>query len=74
MLKMGFTRDDLYHLERLSAPQVLEQIPAERQPLKYNRREDVILYMNTWADWLEERLLESIDLPAFETQREVEYI
>jgi hypothetical protein len=24
--------------------------------------------MTTWADWLEERLLESIDLPAFELE------
>lgn len=63
LLEMGFTRNDLYHLERLSSPQVLENIADERRPLKYNRREDVILYMNTWAEILEEKLLDAIELP-----------
>ncbi|MCH7681791.1 hypothetical protein IID10_20890 [candidate division KSB1 bacterium] len=66
MLAMGFTRDDLYRLERLSSPEILDKIPDERKPLKHNRREDVIIYMNTWADLLEEKLLDEIELPHFE--------
>lgn len=63
---MGFSRDDLVRLERLSAPDILDRIPHERKPLKHNRREDVILYMNTWADLLEEKLLDEIELPRFD--------
>ncbi|MCH8873040.1 hypothetical protein IH824_09770 [candidate division KSB1 bacterium] len=66
MLEMGFTRDDLVRLERLSAPDILDRIPHERKPLKHNCREDVILYMNTWADLLEEKLLDEIELPRFD--------
>ena len=66
MLAMGFTRDDLVRLERLSSPEILDRIPHERKPLKHNRRGDVILYMNTWAALLEEKLLEEIELPRFD--------
>ena len=66
MLARGFTRDDLYRLERLSSPEILDKISDERKPLKHNRREDVIVYMNTWADLLEEKLLDEIQLPRFE--------
>ncbi|MFQ5709930.1 MAG: hypothetical protein ACE5HO_20940 [bacterium] len=69
MLEIGFTTEDLYHLERLSAPAVLERIPPQRKPLQHNRREDVILYMNTWADRLEEELLDEIELPHFEKEK-----
>ena len=63
---MGFSRDDLYRLERLSSPDILDRIPNECKPLKHNRREDVILYMNTWADLLEEKMLDEIELPRFD--------
>ncbi len=66
MLAMGFSRDDLYRLERLSSPDILDRIPNERKPLKHNRREDVILYMNTWAYLLEEKMLDEIELPRFD--------
>jgi hypothetical protein len=41
----------------------LLRIPQERRALQYNRREDVILYMETWAALLEEELLAQIALP-----------
>ena len=66
MLEMGFSRDDLYRLERLSSLEILDKIPDERKPLKHNRRGDVILYMNTWADLLEEKFLDEIELPRFD--------
>ena len=69
MLEMGFTRDDLYRLEKLSSAVILDRIPEEGKPLKHNRREDVILYMDTWADLLEEKLLDEIELPNFEIKR-----
>ncbi len=66
MLAKRFTQDDLYRLERLSSPEILDKISDERKPLKHNRREDVIVYMNTWADLLEEKMLDEIELPRFD--------
>jgi hypothetical protein len=66
MLEIGMTRDDIGRLERLSDNQVLMRLPAENRALQYNRREDVILYMETWAEMLEEQLLQSIHLPSVE--------
>lgn len=56
MLEHGLTLDDLAHLERLSDPQILSQIPKERRDLiNKNSRQDVILYMETWANILREK-------------------
>lgn len=62
MLDAGLGLDDLEYLEKLSDTRVLKrlQIPF----LKFNKREDVILYMHAWADLLEEQLLDAISLPA----------
>ena len=65
MLAMGFTRADLAHLERLSAPAVLAALPAQHPgPLRRNQRPDAILYLRTWANLLEEQLLAAIPLPS----------
>lgn len=63
MLNYGFDVRDLKHLERLSDPEVLKQLPEDHRYLRHNQREDVVLYMNTWADLLEEKLLSKIHLP-----------
>ena len=64
MLAAGFTRTDLTHLERLSDPVVLAAIPFERRnALRHNQRDDVVLYLRTWADLLENQLLDDIQLP-----------
>jgi hypothetical protein len=63
MLEMGLERHDIGELERLSNAKILLRIPQERRALQYNRREDVILYMETWAALLEEELLAQIALP-----------
>ena len=56
MLEHGLTLDDLAHLERLSDPMILSQIPKERRDqMNKNNREDVILYMETWANLLREK-------------------
>ena len=58
MLAFGFTRTDLTHLERLSDARVRQQIPFERRnALRHNQRDDVVLYLRTWADLLEHDLL-----------------
>ena len=66
MLALGFTRQDLTHLERLADPAIRAVLPFERrQALRHNQRDDVVLYLRTWANLLETALLAPITLPAF---------
>ena len=68
MMEFGVNADDLKHLERLSDQAVLKQLPAEKRYLRHNFRDDVVLYINTWANALEDQLLENIQLPSFEVE------
>lgn len=64
MLALGFSRQDLTHLERLADPTIRAAIPFERRnALRHNQRDDVVLYLRTWADLLENLLLADISLP-----------
>jgi hypothetical protein len=63
MLEIGMTRDDIGYLEKLDSPAVLYRLPLEQRNLTRTNREHVVLYMNTWADMLEEQLLDTIELP-----------
>ena len=63
MVGAGLMLEDLKHLEKLSDRQVLIRFPIEKRFLKHNLREDVVAYMNEWANLLEEQLLERIKLP-----------
>ncbi len=63
MLEAGFSRKDLMSLEKLSDSKILERIP-DKMHLYQNRREDVVLYLNTWADLLQDELLSKIDIPS----------
>jgi len=62
MLDAGMDVVDFKHLERLSDKEVLNRLPQEDRYLKHNVREDVVKYMNTWADLLEEKLADQISL------------
>ena len=64
MLSFGLTIDELADLERLASPIVLRWLPANRTHLDYRRREDVILYFETWASVIEAEHLVSTDLGA----------
>ncbi|UYZ59939.1 hypothetical protein [Hymenobacter latericus] len=67
MLAAGFTRSDLAHLERLSDPTIRAAIPFERRnALRHNMRDDVVLYLRTWAQLLEEQLIAGIKLPSLQ--------
>ncbi|GHB85459.1 hypothetical protein [Persicitalea jodogahamensis] len=66
MLEAGLTSSDLQHLERLTDRRILERLPREKRYLRHNFRDDVILYINAWADLLEEQLLNKIKLPNLE--------
>ena len=62
LLAFGFTREELSHLEKLSDPTVLNALPPDQRNLKHNVKKDVVVYMNTWATTLEEKILHSIQL------------
>ena len=64
MLALGLTRQDLTHLEKLGDPTILRALPPERRYLRHNLREDVVLYLKTWADLLEQQLLSKVSLSA----------
>jgi adenylate kinase family enzyme len=55
LLQLGLGPADIRHLERLSDPYVLRRLPVEQQMLNRLERSDVILYLTTWADLLQER-------------------
>jgi hypothetical protein len=67
MITAGLILEDLKHLEKLDDRQILLRLPLNKRYLKHNIREDVILYMNAWADMLEEQLLQKIQLTDLET-------
>jgi hypothetical protein len=56
MLALGLTTNDIAELERLSSLEVLARLMPERSELSRNVRDDVVLYMETWAQLLEEQL------------------
>jgi hypothetical protein len=56
LMKQGLTPSDVHHIEYLDDRNVLDRLPGGFRWLQRNRREDVILYMNTMADMLEERM------------------
>ncbi len=65
MLDLGLTRQDLIHLERLSDQRVLKNIELERRvEIDHRKKEDVVLYLRTWAGILEEQLAETVDFDA----------
>ncbi|GAB3502637.1 hypothetical protein GCM10027341_30720 [Spirosoma knui] len=73
MLNAGLTLEDLKHLEKLNDRQVLTRLPIEKRFLKHNVRDDVVAYMNEWANLLEEQLLAKITLPDFEAHNIAAY-
>jgi hypothetical protein len=58
----GLTPVDIRHIEYLSDPEVLAHLPGGFRWLKKNVREDVIVYFETFADLLEEKLIQSVEL------------
>lgn len=72
MLDAGMELADFKHLERLSDKEVLALLPEDARHLRHNRREDVVKYMNAWADSLEEKLIQQVSLPSWETPARVE--
>jgi hypothetical protein len=60
--QIGLTPSDIHNLEYLEDKKVLEQLPGGFRWLQRNVREDVIAYFETYANILEEQLLEKISI------------
>ena len=50
MRSYGLDADDIWHLERLSDPEVLRRLPPGQRHLDHRLREDVVRYLRTSAD------------------------
>lgn len=59
----GLTPVDIHNLEYLEDKEVLLQLPGGFRWLKRNVKEDVIAYFETFANMLEEKLLQQVELP-----------
>jgi hypothetical protein len=72
MIDFGFTRQDLRHLEWLSDAAILNKIGVSF--LNRNLKSDTILYIKSWANLLEDQLIEAIELPSFEKATTLELV
>jgi hypothetical protein len=64
---IGLTPTDIHCLEYVKDRAVLERLPGGFRWLQKNVREDVILYFETFAQMLEDQLLQQISIPKPET-------
>lgn len=53
LLRFGFDREDLAHLERLSDPLILAGFPDRGKDVRHNSKKDVVEYFRRWALHLE---------------------
>ena len=60
---LGLTPVDIHNIEYLADREVLDALPGGFRWLKRNTREDVIVYFETFASVLEEKLLSKIEIP-----------
>jgi hypothetical protein len=60
--EIGLTPTDIHHIEYLSDKAVLQQLPGGFRWLKRNKKEDAIDYFETFANLLEDQLLEHMDV------------
>jgi len=61
--EIGLTPTDIHHLEYLDDRSVLTNLPGGFRWLKRNEKADVVVYFETFANMLEETLLETIKIP-----------
>lgn len=59
---IGLTPSDIHHLEYLSNTEVLNHLPGGFRWLARNQREDVILYFDTMASILEDKMLSHVKI------------
>jgi hypothetical protein len=61
MVEFGFDTDDLKHLERLSDHKILHCLPLNQRHLRHNVKQDVVLYLRTWAAMIEGSIWNSVE-------------
>ena len=62
ILDFGFDSDDLKHLEKLSDKNILSRLPASHKYLNHNNKSHVVIYINTWAKLIEEKLADKVQI------------
>jgi len=60
MLALGLDARDVAHLERLSDPEVRRRLGTSTEHFAHYQRENVIAYLEAWADLLEDRLSDAL--------------
>lgn len=60
--EIGLTPTDIHHIEYLTDKEVLKQLPGGFRWLKRNRREDAIAYFEAFAQLLEDRLANEVQV------------
>jgi hypothetical protein len=71
---IGLTPTDIHHIEYLSDREVLNNLPGGFRWLKRNNKQDAIVYFETFAHVLEEKLLKTINIDTIlVTEKEWEF-
>jgi hypothetical protein len=63
LLETGLTPTDIHNIEYLQDRDVLDRLPGGFRWLKRNQREDVVVYLDTFATLLEDKLLQQVQVP-----------
>jgi hypothetical protein len=70
--ELGLTPTDIHNIEYLDNREVLNRLPGGFRWLKRNIREHVILYFETMATMLEEKLINNIEVDYSDLLRQVQ--
>ncbi|QNL21360.1 hypothetical protein HZR84_05210 [Hyphobacterium sp. CCMP332] len=65
LLSKGLSIEDLMKLEKLSDRFVLSRLPKDQKYLERNNNQHVAIYLNTWANLLEEDYLNNVEIEKF---------
>lgn len=68
MLNQGLRIEDLQHLEKLSDPEIIRSLPQDERELNYHHKKDVVIYLYAWADLLENKWAETVDISSVYNQ------
>ena len=63
LLETGLTPTDIHNIEYLQDRDVLDRLPGGFRWLKRNQRDDVVVYFETFATLLEDKLLQQVEVP-----------
>jgi len=70
MEQLGLTATDIHNIEYLQDKKVLEKLPGGFRWLKKNIKEDVILYFETFAEMLEDKLISQVNIASLMCAKE----